>query len=159
MLVCTKDPGDSEILVLDFDGNVQKRLGLNDDGTYFLNYPFHMKVSCAGDRVYVSDTSGDIVFCSSVDGQILSKFSYSDLKSPRGILLDKENNFLVCCTDGVYFLKADGTSCSKFLTNADGIVVPYCLNYRDNGKTLVVTCEYKLWLFKLEQKKLETNKN
>ena len=159
ILVCTKDPGDGEILVLDFDGNVHKRLGLHDDGKYFLNHPFHMTVSCAGDRIYVSDISGDIVFCLSVDGQILSKFSYSDLTSPRGILLDKENHFLVCCADGVYFLKADGTSCSKFLTNADGIVAPYCLNYRDNGKKLVVTCESKLWLFKLEQKKLETNKN
>ena len=85
----------------------------------------------------------------SVEGQILSKFSYPQLYDPRGLLLDKENNFLECGVDDVYLVKADGTTCTRFLSLSGDIdKYPYCLNYRDTARKLVVVGQDKLLVFK-----------
>ena len=159
VVLCTNDPGEGEIRVLDFDGNVQRRLGLNDDGTYLLSQPLHMTVTCNSDedRVYVSDLVANTIVCMSLEGQLLSKLKCPHIRNPRGILLDRDNNYFVCGANDVYSMRADGTSCRKLLTREDGIEKPYCLNYRDKDETLIVTCAGKLLAFKLEKQKLETN--
>ena len=147
-VACNNDPGEGEIIILDKKGRVKKRVGLNDDGSYFFNRPLHMAVNCAEDRIYVSDGSSQTVFCMSVEGQILSKFSYPQLKNPRGIMLDKENNFLVCGVGGIYLVTADGSTCTKFLRSIGNR--PYCLSYKDTERKLVVIHEDKLLVFKCD---------
>ena len=46
---------DGEVRVLDKQGNLQRRLGIRDDGSYLFSTPYNITVSTAGDKIYVSD--------------------------------------------------------------------------------------------------------
>lgn len=151
-VVCTDDPGNGEVRVLDMDGNVIKQLGLNKDGTYVFKRPIHMASSLFQDKIYVSEIANDSkkVACMTVDGHGLRYFSYAIIKNPRGILLDENGNFLLCSNDTIYLVEADGNKHTAFLTKEDGLnEEPYALCYRKSDTSLVVTHQTKLLVFKL----------
>ena len=72
-VVCTNDPGEGEVRVIDWDGNVKKRLGMYEDGTCLFSHPLHMSVNHDQNKVYVSDWSTHTVFCLSMEGNVLYK--------------------------------------------------------------------------------------
>lgn len=150
-VACTNDPGQGEVRILDLKGNKLKSVGLNPDGTYMLNHPLHLAISCNQECLYVSDYSDSSVLCMTMDGKILSKIKDINVKYPRGSLLDMDNNFLVCASDGIYRVNNNGGKHDKFLMNKDSICDPYSLSYRGSDGTLVVTCSSKLLLFELKQ--------
>lgn len=151
-VVCTYDPGDGEIRVLDLEGNVKRRLGLNKDGTYMLLRPIHMSINHIENLIYVSDLTSKSakVVCMAIDGHVSFKLNNKEIKHPRGILLDNDGNFLLCSYGSIFLVKADGTICTEFVTKTDGLSEEaYTLNYRESDESLVVTMQYKLFVFKL----------
>ena len=72
-VVCTDDPGNGEISVLDMDGNIMKRLDLNKEGAYIFKFPINMASNRFHDKIYVSDlwTKSTQVVCMTVDGNVL----------------------------------------------------------------------------------------
>ena len=149
-VLCTNDPGEGEVRVLDYDGNIKKRLGMNDDGTFLFSQPLHMSISHDQKRVFVSDYPTHAVFCLSLEGNILHKFHNDNVQNVRGVLIDKRGNLLICnSNNNLHKVEVNGSNFAKFLTEAV-INNPYCLNYRQNDHTLVVTCSQKLIVFNLK---------
>ena len=143
--------GKSEIRMYDEAGTLKKILG------HSFNYPLNMAISHNKEYLFVTDLSNRNVVCMTLDGQLLSKSSSPELKSPRGILLDMGDNFLLCNDDCsgkfetcIYKVTTNGTKCTKFLSSTDGIKNPHCLSYRNSDRMLVVTCQSKLLAFRLE---------
>ena len=153
-VVCTDAPGSGEIRVLNMDGNVLKRLGYKQNGSYLFQYPVHMAYNYTQDKIFVSDMSSEKkMICMSVDGDILYDFSNAEIKFPRAILTDQEGNFLLCSYDAIQLVEAGSIKCTKFLTKDDGInEEPYAFCYRESDKSLVVLCQTKLLVFKLTKK-------
>ena len=145
---CSEMP---EIRMYDEGGTLKKSI------SHSFNYPLNMAISHNKDRFYVSDLSNKNVVCMSLDGQVLSTFNNPEFTNPRGILLDMGDYFLLCNDDCsgktetcIYKVPTNGTKCTKFLSNTDGIKNPYCLSYRNIDRMLVVTCQSKLLAFRLE---------
>ena len=149
-VVCTDDPGNGEIRVLNMDGNVLKRLGYKQNGSYLFQYPIHMTCNYTQDKIFVSDSSEKKVVCMSVEGDILYGFTNAEVKFPRGILVDEEGNFMLCSIDAIHLVEAGGSKCTRFLTEDNGINgQPYALCYTDSDKSLVVLLETKLLVYRL----------
>ena len=160
-VACTTDPGEGEIKVFDRKGNVRKRFGLSQDGTFILNRPLHIDIRNGSDKLFVSEFDKGHIVCMATNGKQLCEFSNPEIKYPRGILVDNDGNFLFCsaCNDipAVYLVKNGETNCNRFLTKSDGIKEPYALSYRDSDRTLVVTNRSRMLVFKLT-KLLENSK-
>ena len=129
-VVCTSELGWCEIRVLDIDGNVIHRLGIDKDGAHLSNNPIHMAINYVQDKIYVSElTTNPIqVVCMAVDGNVLFNFSNAVVENPRGILVDEDGNFLLCSNNVIYLIEAGSSNCTTFLTKSDGLnAEPYAL--------------------------------
>ena len=135
-------PGNGEIRVLDLDGKVKRRLGVNQDGSFMFIWPTYITVNSSGEKIFVSDWSTDTVTCMSVDGRVIYTYKDGSMRGPKGLLCDSEDNILVCGegTNNVQVLTADGKRHCTLLTESDGLEYPHSIAYRDSDNTLLVGC-------------------
>ena len=73
---CHNNPGDGEVRVLDLQGNIKRRLGTNQDGSYLFTYPYYISVSDSGEKIFVSDSDTDIITCLTPSGTVI--YTYKD---------------------------------------------------------------------------------
>ena len=100
---CHKNPGDGEVRVLDRQGNLKRRLGIREDGSYLFSAPEHITVSSARDKIFISDLFGHTVTCMKVDGSIVYQNKDADLKSPTDLnLMTKTTSWSVVTTPTKY---------------------------------------------------------
>ena len=135
--------GEGEIRVLDLDGKVKRRLGVNQDGSFMFEWPWYITVNSSGEKIFVSDYYTHTVTCMSVDGRVIYTYKDDSMRTPRGLLCDSENNILVCGggSHNVQVLTADGKRHCTLLTESDGLKNPKSIAYRDSGNTLLVGCD------------------
>ena len=88
---------------------------------------------------------------SSEDGHVIYKYDDGDLKDPMGLYCDSEDNVLVCASNNVQVITADGKKKCTLLRNQDGLDGPRCIVYKQSNDTLIVSCYWSdnLRLFKL----------
>ena len=131
-----------EVRVLDKQGNLKRRLGLNEDGSCLFSAPYYITVSTAGDKVFVSDWNNGTVTCMKVDGSIIYQYKDKDLRGPCGLYCDDGDNILVCGHDSnnIKVITADGKNYGTVLSSQDGLKWPMSIAYRKSDGTLVVGC-------------------
>ena len=136
-------PRDGEIRVLDLDGKVKRRLGVNQDGSFMFEFLFYITVNSSGKKIFVSDYGTHTVTCMSVDGRVIYTYKDDSMRKPKGLLCDSEDNILVCgeSFDNVQVLTADGKRHCTLLTASDGLKKPWSIAYRDSDNTLLVSCD------------------
>ena len=139
---CNIPGGDGEIRVLDLDGKVKRRLGVNKDGSFMFNVPYYITVNSSGEKIFVSDFVNTTVTCMSVDGRVIYTYEDDSFKYSGALLCDSEDNILVCVwrSNNVQVLTADGKRHCTLLTESDGLKIPQSIAYRDNDNTLLVGC-------------------
>ena len=135
-------PGNGEIRVLDLDGKVKRRLGVNQDGSFMFMWPHFITVNSSGEKIFVSDGYTNTVTCMSVDGRVIYTYIDGSMVGPRGLLCDSEDNILVCgwSSNNVQVLTADGKRHCTLLTESDGLKEPRSIAYRGSDNTLLVGC-------------------
>ena len=144
-VTCHNDtyPGVGEIRVLDLDGKVKRRLGVNQHGQYMFTAPDYITVNSSGEKIFVSDNVRDTVTCMSAAGRVIYTYKDDSMRAPRGLLCDSEDNILVCGwrSNNVQVLTADGNRHCTLLTESDGLKYPHSIAYRDGDNTLLVGCD------------------
>ena len=127
---------DGEIRVLDLDGKVKKRLGINQDGSFMFTSPDYITVNSSGEKIFVSDGWTDTITSMSVDGRVIYTYKDDSMRRPHGLLCESEDNILVCgrSSNNVQVLTADGKRHCTLLTASDGLKGPQSIAYRDNDK-------------------------
>ena len=138
-VICrTEYDEENEIRVLDLDGKVKRRLGVNQDGSFMFSIPHYITVSSSGEKIFVSDLNA--VTCMSVDGRVIYTYEDGSMDGTMGLLCDSEDNILVCgmSTNNVQVLTADGKRHCTLLTARDGLEEPKSIAYRDSDNTLLV---------------------
>ena len=130
-----------EILQLDMEGTV-KRVVASDQLGKTQCYIFNIAANQEGTRLYISDYWSHKLICMNTDGNVLFEHSDNDMKYPRGILVDGEENALVCCESSncIIVVKSDGTKSRALLTSKNGVQTPFAINYRARDGMLVVGC-------------------
>ena len=142
-----------EVRVLDFDGNMIRRIGMNQDGSFMFDRPYHITVSPLSRNIYVSDIGSSSVWCLKSDGGVVYQYKDRDLTSPRGVCVDAEDNILLCGNNSntVQIVTASGKKHSTLLTAKDGLKSPTSVAYRHSNASLIVGCyeSSKLFVYKL----------
>ena len=130
-----------EILELDMEGTVKRVVTCNQLGKSQC-YIFNIAANQEGTRLYLSDYWLHKVICLNTDGNTIFTYSASDMKYPRGILVDGEGNALVCCesSNNIHVIKSHGSKVMPLLTSKDGVQTPFAISYRASDGMLVVGC-------------------
>ena len=150
---CYNNPGDGEVRVLDLQGNIKRRLGINQDGSYQFTRPKYITVSASGEKIFVSDSVTGIITCLTSSGTVIYTYRDDGMRLPRGLICDSGDNVLVCGEDShnVHTISPDGNKYRTLLTSQDGLSFPWPIAYKESEDMLIVGCadSNKLLLFKL----------
>ena len=145
--------GEGEVRVLGRDGELRRRLGINQDGSFLFSYPDYIAVNPSGEKIFVSNLYTDTITCMTTDGRVVYRYKDNDMKSPRGLYCDSGDTILVCGrgSNNVQVITADGKKNRTLLINSDGLDQPYFIVYRETDDTRVVGCKwfYNLYWYKL----------
>ena len=151
---CHNDPGQEEVRILDFDGNLLQRLGVYQDGSFQFRSPYHFNVSPSGKKLFVSDYGTNTVTCMTMDNHVIYQYRDGEMKCPGGLYCDSGDNILVCGdrSNNIQLITADGKKHRTLVSSKDGLVYPNSLSYRESDDTLIVgMVDNKITLFKLGQ--------
>ena len=140
-VICHDNPGNAEIRVFDKNGTFIRKVPDVNNTLSTLRKPYYIAVSKTSSKIYLSDWETSIVSCISVDGSLLFNYQHHDLKNPRAVLVDEEENILVCGqgTDNIHVVISTGQHHSVLYT-VQGRQNNRCnsLAYRPTDRTLVI---------------------
>ena len=68
---------DGEMRILDNNGNLKKRLGVNQDKTFMFKEPYYLAVSVRSNKINVFDAGQDTVTCLKSDGTVRPRTEYT----------------------------------------------------------------------------------
>ena len=152
---CHNDRGEGEVRILDLDGNIHRRVGINQDGSFLFKWPTYITVNPSEEKIFVSDLDKDNITCITVDNRVIYQYSDDEMKRPRGLYCDSGDNILVCGdnSNNVQVITAEGKKKCNLLSRSDGLNRPYCIGYRESDDTLIVGCygSDNVFLFKLRK--------
>ena len=152
-VTCHNNPGDGEVRVLNLQGNIKRRLGINQDGSYLFTSPCYISVSDSGEKIFVSDYGTHTITCLTPSGTVIYAYKDDGMSRPRGLICDSRDNILVCgrYSNNVHTISPDGNKYRTLLTSQDGLSFPNSIAYKESENTLIVGNTYsnKLLLFKL----------
>ena len=150
---CHDNFGQGEVRVLDLQGQIKRRLGINPDGSHLFTSPYYITVSNSGEKIFISDGGTHTITCLTTTGTVIYSYKDDYMRFPRGLICDSGDNVLVCGLghDNVRTISPDGNKCHTLLTSQDGLRYPRSVAYKESEDTLIVGCEdsSKLLLFKL----------
>ena len=141
---CHNNYNSGEVRVLDKQGNLKRRLGVDKVGSCLFSAPTYITVSTAGDKVFVSDWYTQTITCMKLDGSIIYQYKDKDSWGPHGLYCDDGDNILVCdhyrYSNNIKVIAADGKNYGTVLSYQDGLERPASIAYRKSDDTLVVGC-------------------
>ena len=143
------NPGDGEVRVLDLDGNLKRRIGLNPKESFIFKCPFYVTQRATTGTIYVSDAKAGKVACLMSDGSTVYQYQCKGLKWPCGVCVDDEDNIIVCGyeSNNVRILTASDRKHGRLLTSKDGIKLPLSVAYRSTDDKLIIGCQNQNHLF------------
>ena len=145
--------GEGEVRILDMEGSLKQRIGVNSAGSFMFESPSYLTQSAATGKIYVSDTYTATVTCLMSDGSTVYQYKDKDLEWPHGVCVDDEENIIVCgrASNNVHIITASGRKHGCLLTSADGIRSPASVAYRHTDDTWIIGCGEgnKLFVYKM----------
>ena len=131
----------ADIRVYDIEGRVLgERLGINPNGTRMFGKPDYVAVSRSGDKIFVSDWETYAVSCLAGDGKLVYQYRDRELRGPKGLLVDDNDNVIVCgwYSNTVQVITSAGQKQKTLLSWEDGISRQMCVSFNPSDGTLVV---------------------
>ena len=149
------DHGDvaADIRVSDLEGrDLDKRFGINPNGSNMFRYPEYIAVSRSGDKIFVSDWATKTVSCLTSVGKIAYQYRDDWVAVSSGLLVDENDNVIVCAfrSNTMQVITSAGQKHKTLLSSNDGISHPWCVSFRPSDGTLVVgSDEKRLLVYKM----------
>ena len=140
-ITCRKGwSGEGEVRILDREGNLINRLGVNQDGSYMFARPNYLTVNTGSNRVYVSDHERQTLTCLHFDGTVAYRYKDRNLNRPRGMCSDDDDNVMVCGEDSnvLHVVNALGKKHTTLLTAKNGLNNPVALAYRNADNVMII---------------------
>ena len=148
-VTCSTSDRRREIRVLGLDGTEKRRVPVDRNSS-----PYYITLSPSGEKIFFTDWNTGIVTCMTVDGRIVYKYGDNNLKCPRGMYCDSEDNLFVCGwgSNTVHAITADGKSGGILLTSSDGLDRPNSIAYQSSDDELTIGCYLEhLLVYKMEK--------
>ena len=132
---CHNCPGQGEVRVLDNqNGNIKRRIGA------MLSQPSYIALNRTGDKIFVSDSNNNTVTCRKLNGDVIYyMYKSENLKRPRGLCCDDNDNVMVCNyhSDNVHIIGGGGTKTGIIVPAKDGLKDCYSIAFRETDKTFL----------------------
>ena len=127
------------ILVLDTNGKPMRSITPSQTGINFQGVSY-IALNRSGNKLYYSGCKSSQLICMTTDGNHIFTYKDPDLKFPRGLVVDDEDNVLITGenSNNIHVVKSDGTKHKALLTSSDDIQTPLGMAYNSTTKTLVV---------------------
>ena len=103
-------------MVLDLQGNIKRRLGINQDGTYLFISPNYITFGASGEKIFVSDWTTDTITSLTPSGTIIYTVKDdNNMSSPTDLICDSGDNVLVSgwWSHNVHTISPDGNKYGK----------------------------------------------
>ena len=140
-VICHDNPGNEEIRVFDKNGTFIRKVPDINNILSSLQRPYYIAVSKTSSKTYLSAWDTHIVSCISVDGSLVFNNKRADLIWPRTVLVDEEENTLVCGQKSynIHVVTSTGQHHSALYT-VQGRRNNECMSlaYRQTDRTLVI---------------------
>ena len=136
------ESGEGKIGIYDVTGKKKRIIDQfnGKDGKVLIKFPYYIAVS-NDEKIFVSGVSSTpTVYCLESSGNVLYTVSNPLFKKCSGISVDENENLLVCDRNShkVFLITKDGKEVREFLTEKDGVCLPWTISYRRSDGTLVV---------------------
>ena len=133
------DSGLPGLLILDSNGKELNNITASQTNIKFRRL-FYVTLNRSGNKLYVSDYDTNQLTCMTAEGKPIFTYSDPDLKRPRGIVLDEDDNILLCgeISNNIHVVKSDGTKHKVLLSSTDGVTSPCEIAYCPSSRKLVV---------------------
>ena len=95
-VTCHDNPDNAEIRVFDKNGTFIRKIPDVNYTLSSLRLPYYIAVSKTSSMIYLSDWNTSIVSCISVHGSSVFNYEHTGWIRPRTVLVDEEDNILVC---------------------------------------------------------------
>ena len=150
-VICHNWGGEGEVRVLSMEGDLKRKMGIQQDGSYMFNSPYYVKVSQLSRRVYISDYETSILTCLNEDASIVYQYQDSALQRPRDTCIDDGGNAIICGQDSktVQIVDADGKRIRNLLTSKY-VNRPASVAFRQTDNTLIIGQQAKVLVFKVK---------
>ena len=127
------------VLILDSNGKELNNITASQTNIKFRR-PFYVTLNRSGNKLYVSDHDTNQLTCMTTEGKHIFTYSDPDLKCPRGIVVDEDDNILLCgeISNNIHVIKSDGTKHKVLLSSTDGVSSPCGMAYCPSSRKLVV---------------------
>ena len=132
-----------EVRIFDLDGHFKRKVGVDQNGRPNMFWtPFYIRVNDRSGKIFISDNENKTLTCLRSDGKVIYKYKAIDMKCPRGMSVDREDNVMICDEDScnIFVVNKDGERKSSLITSKDGIRKPRCVAYGAKDGTLIVGC-------------------
>ena len=131
--------GSSGVLVLDSNGRNLNEITARQTNVKFQS-PYYIASNRSGNKLYVSDYGTNQLTCMTTEGKHTFTYSDPDLKYPRGIVVDEDDNVLLCGENSknINVIKSDGTKHKILLSSTDGVTSPCGMAYCPSSRKLAI---------------------
>ena len=132
------------VLVMDHNGIITQTIQSVDNEVKLEPSAYcNMAASLDGQMLFIAQNLPAVwssVICIAVSGKRVYTFSEPDMRGARGLVVDADNNILVCCEtpNSVFVLTSDGRKQRVLLTPDDGIINPNTMAFRLSDGVLVI---------------------
>ena len=141
IFVCCADSFSTEVQVFTKDETLQKVLNVSNSTKPVYTVASGLGLSKDGQRLYISEYERQSLSCMKTNGDILFTLSYPVITKPRDVIVDDDNNCIVCNqSSGLEVCNSSGS----LLRHLCDVTNPYLLAWRKSDNTLVVCNGYKL---------------
>ena len=141
---CHTGSGEGEVRVLDQNGTLRRKLGVGQDDSFMFLVPEYLVVSKTSKKIFVSDFETSTVTCMTPNGDIVYQYQDNDLRQPRAMLVDADDNIFVCSrnTNNVQVIKSDGRKYGTLISHGDRIRLkkPLSFGFRESDGTVIIGC-------------------
>lgn len=137
IFVCCCDDNSAEVQILTKDGIIQRTVCLKKSGNKesLMNDVNCLGLNKNGSRLYVSEFGTRTLACMKTNGDIIFTYNGPDIQKPRGIILDDNDNLVVCDqASSLKVFKSDGS----FYRHLRGVKNPLWLAWRKTDNILIV---------------------
>ena len=138
---CTEGKTDAEIRIFGFFGSLINNFSICNIGSRVLKSPKHICVNKSGSKLFVTDPETDTVLCMTTDGKLIYEYRHEELKSPRGLCVDENDNVFVCAhgSKNIQAIAADGKTENTLLCTI--WLDPLSIAYRSSDGQVAIGCD------------------
>ena len=132
--------GSQNVYVYDMDGNLQRTISNDSNGDTIFSESRDITVSDDGAKIHVADSRKGLITLN-INGNVLWRYTGSELKGAYGVCTDGDGNLLVTgiLSHNVMLMRQSGERIGSIISESEGIQSPVSVCFDQRNSRVLVT--------------------